>query len=49
MSRPLLLDTDVLIDFLHGQQNAVSVVSGNADRNVKHYPMLKDLEPAYRK
>ena len=130
MSRPILLDTDILIDYLHGRDEAVSFVKANSDRiilssiavaelyagarggkddteqtvlgsflalfrvvpvsgaiaksgglykrdygkshgvgiadaivaatamaedaelktvNVKHYPMLKDIEPAYRK
>ena len=48
MSGPLLLDTDVLIDFLHGQRNAVSVVSANSDRIILS-SMLNDIEPAYRK
>ena len=48
MSRPFLPDTDVLIGFLHGQRNAVSVVSANSDRIILS-SMLNDIEPAYRK
>ena len=32
MSRPTLLDTDILIDYLHGRDEAVSFVKANADR-----------------
>ena len=32
MSRPILLDTDVLIDFLRGQTEAVSLVAASSER-----------------
>ncbi len=32
MERPLLLDTDVLVDFLRGHKQAVAFVTKNADR-----------------
>ena len=32
MERPLLLDTDVLVDFLRGHKQAVAFVNKNADR-----------------
>ena len=32
MSKPILLDTDVLIDFLRGYDKAVSFVNVNLDR-----------------
>jgi len=32
MARPILLDTDVLVDFLRGHEEAAAFVSTNADR-----------------
>ena len=48
MSRPLLLDTDVLIDFLHGQRNAVSVVSENSDRIILSSIVVAELYAGVR-
>lgn len=63
MASPILLDTDVLIDFLRGNEKAdVFINTYNAHiilssivvaelktLNIRHYPMLKDLKPAYLK
>lgn len=73
MPRPLLIDTDVMVDFLRGHAMAVALLRENSARimlssvvtaelyagvrddeelktlNVKHYPMIKGLNPAYRK
>ena len=48
MSTPLLLDTDVLIDFLRGQRNAVSVVSSNADRIILSSIVVAELYAGLR-
>ena len=32
MTRPVLLDTDVLVDFLRGHSDAVAYINANADR-----------------
>lgn len=39
MSRPVLLDTDVLIDFLRGYDKAVSFVNVNLDRIISPIPI----------
>lgn len=80
MARPILLDTDVLIDFFrvvpvsaevgkigglykrdygksHGVGLADAILAATAEienaelktLNIRHYPMLKDLKPAYVK
>ena len=48
MPRSILVDTDILIDFLRGREQAVSN-AGLKTLNVKHYPMFDAIEPAYLK
>lgn len=38
------VDTDILIDYLRGYDDAVRMTP-----NVRHYPMFDALEPAYRR
>ena len=54
MSPPLLIDTDVLIDLLRGQADAVAFVQGLSDPplvtlNQKHFPMLAAVHVPYSK
>lgn len=43
MERPLLLDTDVLVDFLRGHKQAVAFVTENADRIVLSAVVVAEL------
>ena len=43
MSRPILLDTDVLIDFLRGYDKAVSFVTVNLDRIILSSIVVAEL------
>ena len=48
MSRPVLLDTDVLIDFLRGRDDAVSLVESNADRIILSSIVVAELYAGVR-
>ena len=43
MSRPILLDTDILIDFLRGHDEAVSFVNANLDRIILSSIVVAEL------
>jgi predicted nucleic acid-binding protein len=43
MARPILLDTDVLVDFLRGHKQAVAFVNKNADRIVLSAIVVAEL------
>jgi hypothetical protein len=48
MERPLLLDTDVLVDFLRGHKQAVDFVTENADRVVLSAVVVAELYSGVR-
>ena len=48
MERPLLLDTDVLVDFLRGHKQAVAFVTENADRIVLSAIVVAELYSGVR-
>ncbi len=48
MSRPVLLDTDVLIDFLRGYDKAVSFVNVNLDRIILSSIVVAELYAGVR-
>ena len=48
MSRPILLDTDVLIDFLRGYDKAVSFVNVNLDRIILSSIVVAELYAGVR-
>ena len=48
MSRPILVDTDVLIDFLRGREQAVSFVSFEADRIILSSIVVAELYAGVR-
>ena len=48
MSRPVLVDTDVLIDFLRGREPAVSFVNGHSDRIVVSSIVVAELYAGVR-
>lgn len=48
MSRPILLDTDVLIDFLRGREPAVSFVNDHSDRIVVSSIVVAELYAGVR-
>ena len=43
MPRPILLDTDILIDFLRGHDEAVSFVNANLDRIILSFIVVAEL------
>ena len=56
MARPILLDTDILVDFFRGHSKAVAFVNAHSGRIIllsivvaEMYSMLRDLRPAYNK
>jgi len=63
MLNTMLVDTDVLIDFLRGYNKAISFIKQFSSQiipspivgaelktlNIKHYPMIRGLKPAYKK
>ena len=48
MSRPVLVDTDVLIDFLRGREPAVSFVNDHSDRIVVSSIVVAELYAGVR-
>ena len=48
MPRPILLDTDVLIDFLRGYDKAVSFVNANLDRIILSSIVVAELYAGVR-
>jgi predicted nucleic acid-binding protein len=48
VSEPILLDTDVLVDYLRGQSDAVTLVKGCADRIVLSAVVLAELYAGVR-
>ena len=48
MSRPILLDTDILIDYLHGRDEAVSFVKANSDRIILSSIAVAELHAGAR-
>ena len=48
MSEPILPDTDVLVDYLRGQADAVTLVKGCADRIVLSAVVLAELYAGVR-
>jgi predicted nucleic acid-binding protein len=48
MERPLLLDTDVLVNFLHGHEQAAAFVTKNADRIVLSAVVVAELYSGVR-
>ncbi len=48
MERPILLDTDVLVDFLRGHKQAVAFVTENADRIVLSAIVVAELYSGVR-
>ena len=48
MSRPILLDTDILIDYLHGHDEAVSFVKANSDRIILSSIAVAELHAGVR-
>ncbi len=43
MSKPLLLDTDVMVDFLRGHARAVGLVKGHCERIVLSTVVVAEL------
>ena len=43
MSKPILVDTDVLIDFLHGREQAVSFINLESDRIILSSIVVAEL------
>ena len=48
MSRPILLDTDILIDYLRGRDEAVSFVKANSDRIILSSIAVAELHAGAR-